>query len=122
MLTKPSISHSLEVDVRLHEGLAVERSLPRLEAHLLKNGPLVELSRHPGWLNVLRQSMGHVPYCLEVAEGDQTRGFLALAYVESWLFGRYLVSLPYLNYGGVVADDDVTAQRLIDRAIDLADR
>ena len=122
MLTKPLIPPSLEVDIRLHEGLAVADALPRLETYLLEDGPLVELSRHPGWMNVLRQSLGHVPYCLEATEGDRTRGFLALAYVDSWLFGRYLVSLPYLNYGGVISDDDTTAQLLIDRAIELADR
>jgi FemAB-related protein (PEP-CTERM system-associated) len=46
---------------------------------------------------------------------------LALTYVQSALFGRFLVSLPYLNYGGVLADDPQTAQQLIDRAVKLAD-
>jgi FemAB-related protein (PEP-CTERM system-associated) len=121
MLTKPSTGSSLKVDLRLDAGSAVLDAVPRLEAFLLKDGPLVELSRHPGWLNVLRQSFGHVPYCLEAIEGGHTRGFLSLAYVKSWLFGRYLVSLPYLNYGGVVADDEHIARLLIDRAIELAD-
>ena len=31
---------------------------------------------------------------------------LPLAYVRSLLFGRFLVSLPYLNTNGVLADDD----------------
>jgi FemAB-related protein (PEP-CTERM system-associated) len=42
--------------------------------------------------------------------------------VDSVLFGRYLVSLPYLNYGGVHADDDAVSRRLIDQAVELADR
>ena len=61
---------------------------------------------HPGWLNVLAQGLHHTPYCLEALEGGRTRGFLALAGVESFLFGSFLVSLPYLNYGGPVADDE----------------
>jgi FemAB-related protein (PEP-CTERM system-associated) len=65
--------------------------------------------------------MGHTPYCLEAVEDGQTRGFLALAYVKSFLFGRFLVSLPYLNYGGPVADDDAVSELLIDRAVELAD-
>jgi FemAB-related protein (PEP-CTERM system-associated) len=44
-----------------------------------------------------------------------------LADVHSIFFGRFLVSLPYLNYGGPVADDTATAQLLIDRASQLAD-
>ena len=50
-------------------------------------------------------------------EGERTRGLLPLAYVRSLLFGRFLVSLPYLNYGGVMADDEATGRLLIDRAV-----
>ena len=42
--------------------------------------------------------------------------------MRSLLFGRFLVSLPYLNYGGVLADDEAVAGRLLDRAVDLADQ
>ncbi len=96
------------------------RPLDRAEAYLMR-GPLAPLSRHPGWLSVLERGLGHVPFVLEVADGDGTRGWLGLAYVRSVLFGRFLVSLPYLNGGGVVAEDDATARRLIDRAVQLAD-
>jgi FemAB-related protein (PEP-CTERM system-associated) len=96
-------------------------ALPRLESYLLRDGPIVELSRHPGWLNVLARSMRHRPYCLEAVEGERTLGFLPLAEVSSLLFGRFLVSLPYLNYGGPVADDEETGRLLIDRAVQLAD-
>jgi FemAB-related protein (PEP-CTERM system-associated) len=122
MLKKPPTPSSSKIEIRTHQGGAVDEVLPRLGAYLLRGGPLVELSRHPGWLSVLKKSFGHVPYCLEAVEGEETRGFLALAYVESWLFGRYLVSLPYVNYGGVATDDDDAARLLIDRAVDLADR
>src|SRR5947208_3062395 len=89
--------------VRVLDQASLASALPRLEAYLLRDGPVLALSRHPAWLNVLYRSLGHTPYCLEVVEGTQTRGFLALAYVSSFLFGRYLVSLPYLNYGGPIA-------------------
>jgi FemAB-related protein (PEP-CTERM system-associated) len=103
-----------------HRGLAT--ALPRLESYLLRDGPLVELSRHPAWPNVLAVGMRHTPYCLEAVEGERVCGFLALAEVSSFLFGRFLVSLPYLNYGGPVADDEETAGALIDQAVQLADR
>jgi hypothetical protein len=38
-------------------------------------------------------------------EQGRTCGLLPLIDVRAVLSGRYLVSLPYLNYGGVVADD-----------------
>jgi FemAB-related protein (PEP-CTERM system-associated) len=107
--------------VRAHDRRTLAAALPRLEAYLLRDGPLVPLSRHPGWLNVLAQGLKHTPYCLEATAGGRTSGFLALADVQSFLFGRFLVSLPYLNYGGPVADDEAAARLLIDRAVTLAD-
>jgi FemAB-related protein (PEP-CTERM system-associated) len=57
---------------------------------------------------------------LEAVEGGRTRGLLSLCYVRSLLFGRFLVSLPYVNYGGAMADDDQVAAQLIDQAVQLA--
>ncbi len=122
MLPSPQSALDVRLDVRLLEGDAVAAALPRLEAYLLREGPLLPLSLHPGWLSVLRRGLRHTPFCLEAQEAGVTRGFLALAYVRSWLFGRYLVSMPYLNYGGVQADNPAIAAALIDRAVELADR
>jgi len=95
--------------------------LPSLRAYLSRRG-IVPLSYDPGWLDVLADGMGHVPYCLEATEDGQVRGFLALCLVRSRLWGRFLVSLPYLNYGGPIADDDRAAVALIDEAVALAGR
>jgi FemAB-related protein (PEP-CTERM system-associated) len=58
-----------------------------------------------------------------VAKQDgQSVGFLPLALVKSWLFGRFLVSLPYRSSAGVVAADDQVAAALIDQAVELADQ
>jgi FemAB-related protein (PEP-CTERM system-associated) len=107
--------------VRVLDRRSLASALPRLESYLLRDGPLMPLSRHPAWPSVLARGLGHAPYCLEVVEADRTRGFLALADVSGFLFGRFLVSLPYLNYGGPVADDEDTTRILIDRAVQLAD-
>src|SRR5262249_5116731 len=109
------------LEIHLYDGRDLARHLSRLEAYAACGGQ-VPLSRHPGWLAVLQQGLRHTPYCLEVVEGEKTRGLLPLAYVHSVLFGRFLVSLPYLNYGGVLADDDRAARLLIDRAVGLADQ
>ncbi|MCI0682567.1 MAG: FemAB family PEP-CTERM system-associated protein [Gemmataceae bacterium] len=107
--------------VRCRRGFEIESDLGRLEAFVLRDRP-VPLSCHPGWLSVLRRGLRHETYCLEaVDDRGTTRGILPLAHVSSLLFGRFLVSLPYLNYGGVVADDEAAAMQLIDRAVKLAD-
>src|SRR5262249_48599828 len=113
----PSLRHP---EVVLHAGLRCGDCLPRLEAFLLRDNQ-VPLSRYPAWLAVLERGLGHTPYVLEAVEGGRTRGFLPLACVSSLLFGRFLVSLPYLNYGGPVADSDDAERALLDRAVRLAD-
>lgn len=107
--------------VVLHDHRDLRRHLPRLRDYVAEAG-LVPLSRDPAWLTVLERGLGHAPYCLEATEGGQTRGMLPLAHVESLMFGRFLASLPYLNYGGVLADDAAIASALVDRATELADR
>jgi FemAB-related protein (PEP-CTERM system-associated) len=92
-----------------------------LERYFLRRKPAV-LSRHPAWLRILSDSLGHVPFCLEVVQDNETQGFFPLAYVQSALFGRFLVSLPYVNYGGPVADDNSVERQLIDSAIGLAEQ
>lgn len=80
------------------------------------------LSYHPLWPMVLARGLGHTPFVLEAEEAGTTRGLLSLALVSGPFFGRFLVGMPYLNYGGPVADDDAIARLLIDQAVGLADR
>jgi FemAB-related protein (PEP-CTERM system-associated) len=54
-----------------------------------------------GWLRVIERVHGHE--CLPLTardEGGALRGVLPLVRVKSPLFGHYLVSMPFLNYGG----------------------
>jgi serine/alanine adding enzyme len=41
---------------------------------------------------------------------------LPLAHMKSRLFGSFLVSLPFFNYGGLLCNDDETASALLDEA------
>ena len=72
------------------------------------------------WLNILGEAFGHTPLLLVAQRDGRTVGHLALCLMRSRLFGRFLVSLPYLNTAGVVADDAEVARALVDRAVRLA--
>jgi len=114
LLTEP-------VKVLTHGRSDLDRHLSRWSAYVSR-GEQVALSRDPGWLRVLEKGLGHTPHCLEAVRGDRTCGLLPLASVRSRLFGHFLVALPYLNSGGVTADDDASRGLLIDAAVQLADR
>jgi FemAB-related protein (PEP-CTERM system-associated) len=47
-------------------------------------------------------------------------GVLPLVLFESAIFGRFVVSVPFLNYGGVVADDEACGAALVAYASHLA--
>ncbi len=79
----------------------------------------------PGWLAVLRESMGHITMALiarEEGAGGMIVGYLPLALVKSRLFGRFLVSLPYLNRAGIVSADPGVRHELLEAATELADK
>lgn len=73
------------------------------------------------WLRVLQHGLGHQPVCLQAITGGRLTGVLPLAFVKTPLFGKFLVSLPYLNSSGIVAETPEVASALVDRAIDFAE-
>lgn len=87
-------------------------------------GPGACFEHDPRWLDVLGEALGHATAALIARDraAGPIRGYLPLALVRSRLFGRFLVSLPYLNRAGVVAADPTVRGELIDAAADLAGR
>src|SRR5438067_783458 len=72
------------------------------------------------WRRVFERAFGHETVYLVARQGDDITGVLPLVLFESWLFGRFAVSLPFVNYGGVIATTDRAAQSLVERASALA--
>jgi FemAB-related protein (PEP-CTERM system-associated) len=120
MVPAPSPNSACPLSVRVYAGRELASRLPYLRAFVKVNVP-APLSRDPAWLTVLERSFQHEVFALEALDGDRTCGFLPLAYVRSLLFGRYLVSLPYLNSNGVIAENADARKALVDRAVALAD-
>lgn len=71
------------------------------------------------WRNVIWSTLKHRPHYLIARRQGIVTGLLPLFDVDSRLFGRSLISLPFLNGGGVLADDDATAIALLRHAHDL---
>ena len=53
-----------------------------------------------GWREVMRTALGHETIDLAVRDEGALKGVLPLVRVRSALFGHYLVSMPFVNYGG----------------------
>jgi FemAB-related protein (PEP-CTERM system-associated) len=74
-----------------------------------------------GWKDVIENVLGHE--CLYVAARDergQLAGVLPLVRVKSVIFGHYLISVPFLNYGGPLGSG-VAVSALLQWAVQHAD-
>lgn len=75
----------------------------------------------PAWLDLLTRCYGYsvIPLISTNTSGRIT-GFLPLCFMQSPLTGRRLVSLPFSDYCPLLAEDEQSANDLIDQAIRLA--
>jgi len=74
-----------------------------------------------GWCSLVGKIFGN-SYSYFFAESEQKEviGVLPVVRLKSKLFGDYMVSMPYFNYGGAVAINDDVEAELINMAISAA--
>lgn len=89
------------------------------------------VERHPqgchchlsGWRRVVARGYGHAAHYLVARdEGAELRGVLPLVFLGGPLFGRTLVSMPFLDDGGICASDEPALRALGAEALALARR
>jgi FemAB-related protein (PEP-CTERM system-associated) len=78
--------------------------------------PMATVCHEVGWREVIQDALGHVPKYLLATDGARVTGVLPLFQVTTWWRARYLISIPWLDYGGVCAEDRATAEALLHEA------
>ncbi len=68
------------------------------------------------WRDIIEKSFGHKPYYLI----KEDKGILPCFLVNGALFGKALISMPYLNSGGLLARDEETKNELLEHAKTLS--
>lgn len=69
------------------------------------------------WFEVIKKSFGHETIVLAaVAENRNILGGLPLTFFSSKVFGKFAVSIPFLNYGGVISAYFDIAKALIEKS------
>lgn len=116
------------MSARHTDGTAETLTLSRVDAPSDDWDPFVEQA--PGathchlaaWHPIMDEVMKAEPVYFEARAPDGSlAGVLPMASVKSVLFGRYLVSMPYLNYGGPLGGEDARG-RLAAAALEEARR
>jgi FemAB-related protein (PEP-CTERM system-associated) len=73
------------------------------------------------WQSVIERVFRH-PTCALMAKSDAGRvqGVLPLVLTKSPMFGCFFTSMPFLNYGGILADDPQVRRMLLTTAAETA--
>jgi FemAB-related protein (PEP-CTERM system-associated) len=66
------------------------------------------------WRNVIGKAFGHECYYWIAIRSTGVVGILPLVRLRSRLFGDFMVSMPFLNFGGAVAVDEEVERELVD--------
>jgi serine/alanine adding enzyme len=88
----------------------------------VRSTPRASLYHALEWRDVLQRTFGHRSWYLMLRSEGRTRGVLPLVEMKSSLFGHFFVSLPFLDYGGILADTPEHEGALARAAAALADK
>ena len=71
-----------------------------------------------GWREIIEKSFGHQSYYLVARDGNNVLcGILPLTFMKSYIFGKFLISLPFFNYGGILASSDEATRQLLNESL-----
>ncbi len=74
------------------------------------------------WKDIIEKTFGHKTYYLfALNDEEEIEGILPLVHMKSILFGNFLISLPFFNYGGLLANGQEAIDSLIIKAKEIGD-
>ena len=87
----------------------------------VKTNPSATIYHMAEWRQLIKNTFGHDGHYLYASgTNNKIKGVLPLIRLKSRLFGDFLVSMPYFNYGGAVADHPDIESKLMSAANDYA--
>lgn len=104
--------------------LAVEAYAPAARdgwQAFVESAPGASLYHDIRWREVVEETFGHpTRYRLCRDPDGRIVGVLPLVHLKSLLFGSFLVSMPYFNYGGICAETEAARDALLSSAVEAA--
>src|SRR4029078_13630098 len=82
--------------------------------------PLGTFEHQWGWRAGFSNVFGHESEYLVARRGAEVVGILPLVLFKSRVFGRSVMSLPMVDYGGVLSTDEGAVAPLIGKATEIA--
>ncbi len=66
---------------------------------------------------LIRNTFGHETIYLQARDAGEVCGVLPLVHMKNPLFGNFIISVPFFNYGGICAQNETIAASLLEHAI-----
>ena len=79
-----------------------------------------------GWKNIIRETYGHNSfYLMALGSGgncseSRVCGILPLFHMKSLIFGNQLISIPYVDFSGILAESEAAERVLLAAAVQVA--
>ncbi len=92
----------------------------RLWDDYVQGHPLGTYCHLSGWKEVFEKSYGHGSYFIQAVDDNRSlKGIFPLVHLRHVLFKNLLTSLPFLDLGGILAEDRQTERFLFAKALEL---
>lgn len=114
----PSPARTQKARSPIHVSTSVDES--RWDA-FVSDHPAATVDHLWRWRAIFERVFGHECAYLAATQDEAVIGVLPLVLFRSRLFGRFVVSLPFLNYGGLLVSDDAAVAPLVQRATEVAE-
>ena len=83
----------------------------------VESNPASSIYHRAEWKELIKRTFGHTGHYFAARDGNgNITGILPLIGLNSRLFGNFMVSMPYFNYGGAVGDHPLIEQQLMQAA------
>jgi FemAB-related protein (PEP-CTERM system-associated) len=109
--TVPAASSAAHDDLSVSPDVTRDEWTAYVEAH-----PEASAYHQWDWRHVFEAAFHHRSEYLAARRGSAIVGVLPLVAFDHAVFGRFMVSLPFVNYGGILADDQPIRNALLAEA------
>lgn len=83
--------------------------------------PEATIAHQIEWRDIIGSTLGHQPRYLLCLTGTEVTGVLPLFLVKTWWGKKSLISIPWIDYGGILAGDSDSAEALLNAARRIAE-
>lgn len=97
----------------------IDSNLSELWDEYVYNHPNAVLYHLFAWKTVIEKTYGHKTYYLAAFHKNALTGILPLTHLKHFIFGNSLISIPFFDMGGILADNEETEKALLAEAIKL---